>query len=246
MYYVFHRVRSSALAARPAARPSPRFESMRARARARDDKTSQKYITNVLYKKTITVTPRDLHHAPRLPVLAPSPFVLVSVARPQESSSSTASSVALARGDDSTLIRRSPRSSMLRRRMNSPKSFSLSAVCPLAMASRYPGNGALGARGFPKSNRAKNPRVCAGASSRVGMCASKSFYSCVWRRAFSSRGVASASGSDGGPREFGSRIGSGRDDAASDFLIDYATTRAFIHSRPPMGDSVMKRDGEVS
>ena len=244
MYYVFHRVRSSALAARPAARPSPRFESMR--ARARDDKTSQKYITNVLYKKTITVTPRDLHHAPRLPVLAPSPFVLVSVARPQESSSSTASSVALARGDDSTLIRRSPRSSMLRRRMNSPKSFSLSAVCPLAMASRYPGNGALGARGFPKSNRAKNPRVCAGASSRVGMCASKSFYSCVWRRAFSSRGVASASGSDGGPREFGSRIGSGRDDAASDFLIDYATTRAFIHSRPPMGDSVMKRDGEVS
>jgi hypothetical protein len=246
MYYVFHRVRSSALAARPAARPSPRFESMR--ARARDDKTSQKYITNVLYKKkTITVTPRDLHHAPRLPVLAPSPFVLVSVAEiPQESSSSTASSVALARGDDSTLIRRSPRSSMLRRRMNSPKSFSLSAVCPLAMASRYPGNGALGARGFPKSNRAKNPRVCAGASSRVGMCASKSFYSCVWRRAFSSRGVASASGSDGGPREFGSRIGSGRDDAASDFLIDYATTRAFIHSRPPMGDSVMKRDGEVS
>lgn len=198
MYYVFHRVRSSALAARPAARPSPRFESMR--ARARDDKTSQKYITNVLYKKNMTVTPRDLPHSPPLPVLEPSPFVLVSVASPQESSSSTASSVALARGDDSTLIRRSPRSSKLRRRMNSPKSFSLSAVCPLAMASRYPGNGALGARGFPKSNRAKNPRVCAGASSRGGMMASKSFYSCVWRRAFSSRAVASASGSDGRTR----------------------------------------------
>lgn len=225
MYYVFHRVRSSALAARPAARPSPRFESMRARARAmikRHKNISQTCCT----KKTITVTPRDLPHAPRLPVLAPSPFVLVSVAFPQESSSST-SSVALARGDDSTLIRRSPRSSMLRRRMNSLKSFSLSAVCPLAMASRYPGNGALRARGFPKSNRAKNPRVCAGASSRVGMLGSKSFYSCVWRRAFSSRGVASASGSDGRPREFGSRIGSGRDDAASDFLIDYATTHSF-------------------
>ena len=217
MYYAFHRVRVSALAARPAARPSPRFESMRARARAmikRHKNLSQMCCT----KKTITVTPRDLPHSPPRPVLEPAPFVLVSVAPPQDSSSSIASSVALARGDDSTLIRRSPRSSMLRRRMNSPKSFSLSAVCPLAMASMYPGNGALGARGFPKSNRAKNPRVCAGASSREGMMKSKSFYSCVWRRRFSSRAVASASGSDGRPRGFGSRIGSNRDGAASDFF----------------------------
>lgn len=190
---------------------------MRARARAmikRHKNLSQMCCT----KKTITVTPRDLPHSPPRPVLEPAPFVLVSVAPPQDSSSSIASSVALARGDDSTLIRRSPRSSMLRRRMNSPKSFSLSAVCPLAMASMYPGNGALGARGFPKSNRAKNPRVCAGASSREGMMKSKSFYSCVWRRRFSSRAVASASGSDGRPRGFGSRIGSNRDGAASDFF----------------------------